>query len=87
MADNFASVQASITGPISNGAAVTPNDSTDLATSSRAIWIGTGGDVSLITVDGTTLLLKNVPAGTMLPIRAARIRSTSTTATDIVALW
>ncbi len=87
MADPFASVQSNITGPISNGAAVTPNDSTDLTTSSRALWIGTGGDINLTTVDGTTLLLKNVPSGTMLPVRAARVRSTSTTASDIVALW
>lgn len=87
MPDPFASTQASITGPISNGAAVTPSDSTDLATSSRAIWVGTGGDVNLTTVENATVLLKNVPSGSLIPIRAARIRLTSTTATDIVALW
>jgi hypothetical protein len=87
MPDPFASTQANITGPISKGATVTPSDSTDLATSGRALWVGTGGDVNLTTVDGSTFVMKNVPSGTMLPIRAARIRSTSTTATDIVVLW
>jgi len=30
---------------------------------------------------------KAVPAGTLLPIRVARIKATLTTATNLVALW
>lgn len=35
---------------------------------------------------GTTVLFSGIPAGTVMPIRAKRIRSTSTTATLLVCL-
>lgn len=68
--------------------AVTPNDSTDLEGYVRALWVGGAGNVSVIAAEDTDpVTISGVPAGTILPIRAKRVRSTSTTATNIVALY
>lgn len=72
--------------PARYGVAVTPNDNTDLAVTSRAIWVGGAGAISLTTEGGDTVLISGIPAGTLLPIAANRIRATGTTATLIVAL-
>lgn len=73
--------------PIVGGAAVTTSDSVDLVTMSRALWVGTGGNIVVITMDGSTITLKNVQNGTLVPIRVTRVKATSTTATDIVNLY
>lgn len=67
--------------------AVTPNDTNDLAYTSRALWIGGGGNVAVILADDTNpVTFSGVPAGTLLPLRVKRVRSTGTTATNIVAV-
>jgi hypothetical protein len=87
MADNFANYVPSLDSPGLHALAVTPSDSTDLTTNSRALWIGVAGDVTLDTAGGeTTILFKNVPIG-WLQVRTARVRSTGTTATNIVAVY
>ena len=70
--------------------AVTPSDTVDIS-ESRAVYVGTGGDVVLHAYDPTTnnkasVTLANVPDGTLLPIRTTRVLATGTTATNIVAL-
>lgn len=85
--DLWARQQTALESPLDDGVAVTPNDSTDLTIVCRALHIGTGGDVVVITKGGTTLTLKNIASGVLYPVRAARVKSTGTTATDIVALW
>jgi hypothetical protein len=65
--------------------AVTPSDTTEVFAS--AIYVGSGGNVSVITEGGDTVTFSNVPAGTTLVIRVTRIRATSTTATNIVRMW
>lgn len=87
MADPFESNRAGLDSPAENAAAVTPNDSADLATVARALWIGGAGDVSVITVGGDTVTLAGATAGSIIPARVSRVRSTGTTATSIVALW
>lgn len=68
--------------------AVTPVDTADLSISPcRALWIGVAGDVALIAEGDTdAVTLTAVEAG-LLPVRAKRVLSTGTTATDIVALY
>lgn len=88
MADPFANHGSGLDSPGLHAAAVTPNDSTDLTTMARGLYIGGAGNVTLDTAGGeTTVAFVGVPAGTTLPIRTARVRSTGTTATNIVALW
>lgn len=77
---------SSFIDPADNAVAVTPNDSLDLpAAPCRALYIGASGNVSVV-IGGNTVTFAGVPSG-VLPIRASRVRSTGTTATNIVALY
>jgi len=82
----FANATPSLDSPCDGGADVTPADS-DLATFSRALYVGGTGDVSVITTGGSTITFSAVPAGTILPVRCRQVKSTGTTATFIDALW
>lgn len=86
MADEWATQSTGISGPARNAAAVTPNDSTDLASSCRALYVGTGGTVSVVMGGGQTVSF-TAPDGSVLPIIASRVNATGTTASGIVALW
>lgn len=84
--DSFATVESSFDGPARSAEAVTPSDTVDLAAVSRALWVGTGGDLTVIMQDGITVALLNVPDGSLLPICVSRVKSGGTSASDIVAL-
>lgn len=86
-AADLANKSNNVVDPASNAAAVTPNDSTDLAATSRAIYVGGAGNLAVITAGGQTVTFTGVPAGAILPIRASRVMLTNTTATSIMALW
>jgi len=86
MLDHFEDRSSGLESPAFDGTAVTPNNSVDLAVMSRALYIGSSGDLSIVTAGGTTLTFRNVPIG-LLPIRVSRMRATGTTASDIVAVW
>ncbi|PWE56187.1 hypothetical protein DEM27_12210 [Metarhizobium album] len=86
MADRFANTQPSLSGPASSGFSITPNDATDLAETVRALYVGGGGNLSVTMLSGEVVTLANVFAGSILPLRAVRVRATGTTATDIVGL-
>ena len=86
MPDIFENRSSGLESPAYDGTELTPSDSTDLPVTSRALFIGSSGDLSVTMAGGTTLLLRNVPVG-ILPIRASRVRATGTTADDIVAVW
>ena len=73
--------------PAMSAIAVTPSDTTDLATPARAMYVGTSSDLSIITPDGVTVLFASVPSGFILPVAAIRVRATATTATNVVALY
>lgn len=66
---------------------VTPNDSTPLAKLPKALYVGGAGNLSIIAVDDSSAVtLSNVPAGSIIPVRARIVRATGTTATGIIAL-
>lgn len=73
--------------PAFRAAAVTPSDTTMLTTVARALYVGTGGDVVILGTDGVAVTFKNVATGAILPVVAARVNSTSTTASNVVALF
>lgn len=87
MADAFDRHTSGLQSPASDWADITPHDSNSLSNLPRAVWVGTGGDVTVISAAGTTVTLANVPSGTLLPIRPDVVKSTGTDATDLVALW
>jgi len=74
--------------PYYGAAAVTPSDSTDLAKApTRGLYIGGAGAVKVDLMDGSTVTFAAVPVGTTLYIRATRVYSTGTAATNILALY
>lgn len=74
-------------GPASDAKAVTPSDSTDLPNGiARSLLVIAAGNVSFITAKGTTQTYSSVPAYTVIPVAASRVRATGTTAT-VVALY
>lgn len=91
--DLFRDEPVDYSAPACDGAEVTPNDGTDLAISSRALYVGGAGDLKVTMKGGgfgetgSTITLQDVPAGTLLPLAVDRVFSTGTTATNIVALW
>ena len=85
--DKFSDYPTSLTAPARDAIVVVPNDTTDLAILPRAFFIGQTGDVSARLAGGQTVVFRNVQAGSLLPVRAARVNATGTTAADIVALW
>lgn len=72
--------------PFANCAVVTPSDSADLATESRALWVGVEGNVKITTIGGSTETFVAVPVG-WFPGRVRRVWATGTTATSIIAVW
>jgi hypothetical protein len=75
------------TAPAYDAASVTASDSADLAKPTRAIYIGGAGSVKVDTEGGNAVTFQGIASGSLLPIRATRVYSTGTTATNIVALY
>ncbi len=86
MSDRFANTQSSLSSPASSGFAVTPSDSAGFSETSRAIYVGSGGNLSVRMLSGEVLTLANVPTGLLLPLRATAVLATGTTASAITAL-
>lgn len=85
--DNFSSNTSGLDSPAQNAAAITPSDTTDIAVVTRAIYVGTGGDLKVTMRGGQTVTFKAVQGGTLLPIRVSRVLSTGTTAANLVGVW
>lgn len=84
--DNYGSQADTITSPSLAPFAVTPNDTTELATIPKGLWVGGTGDVRLKGVNGSAVTFTAVPAGHIIPVRASIVYATGTTATGIIAL-
>lgn len=88
MTDYFKSAADSVSSPARRSLAVTPHDTNPLTDIPKALYVGSGGDVTMRGVDGgADELWRNVPAGTILPFRAQFVRAAGTTAADILALY
>lgn len=66
----------------SDAVAITPSNTTVLDL--NGFYVGTTGNVAVVTAGGTTVTFTAVPAGAVIPLRVQTIRSTSTTASNIV---
>ena len=55
----------------------------------RAVYVGSAGDVKVSMVEGGDVVFAGVNAGTILPIQATKVWSTGTTATagTVLALY
>ncbi|HZG45337.1 MAG TPA: hypothetical protein VEZ41_03595 [Allosphingosinicella sp.] len=87
MSDSFTSHADGVSSPSRNAFAIVPHDSNPLPRVVKAIYVGTAGNVTLRTVDGSAdVLFKNVAAGQVLDVRAAFVRAAGTNAADLVGL-
>lgn len=67
--------------------AVTTSDSVMLPNGiCRGLYVGVTGDVAVLMAGGSTVTFKAAPVG-ILPIQVQRVNVTSTTATNILALY
>lgn len=88
MADSFSSNSDSVSAPATRVVAVVPHDVNALTDIPKALFIGTGGNITMRGVNGAAdLLWKNIASGAIVPFRAQYIRATGTTAADILALY
>jgi hypothetical protein len=85
--DTFKKHTRSLTSPPEHAVAISPADDVDLAVVTRALYVGSGGDMSVRMYDGSVVTLANVPSGTMLPLRVDRVLATGTTAAAILGFW
>jgi len=83
MADTFQNYPASLEQPatkafdVSVGATLDPTP--------RALFVGTGGDVTVELLNGGTVTFKNLADASVLPVRAAKVTAVSGAA-DIIGL-
>ena len=50
------------------------------------LYVGTGGNLDVVTVSGNEVTLVNVQDGSFIPVQVTKVLATST-ASDILALW
>lgn len=86
MNDDFKSHQTGLTAPASAGQALVADDIQPLASVTRAIYVGSGGDMRVTLLSGDVITLKSTVAGTVYPLRITHLHSTGTTASDVVGL-
>lgn len=79
----FANKPPALTDPAQIAAAFTPSDAApDLPFVARAVWIGTAGNLQVVTVGGSAVNIPN--ASGLIPIAIVKILATGTTASGIV---
>lgn len=67
-------------------ASVTPSDTASLDAAAW-IYVGGGGNIAVKTLGGSEVTFVGVIAGTTLPVMVEQVKSTSTTATNLIACW
>ncbi len=85
--DTYKNMVGGLESPARNADTISPDDATDIAFTTRSLYIGGSGDVAVrMAGETSTVIFRSVPTG-VLPVRVDRVLTTGTTATDIVALW
>ena len=86
MEDDFAALSGTLDMPAVAATVIVPDDATDLAHASRAIYVGQGGAIAVRMVSGDEVTLTEVQPGMVYPLRVSRVFATGTTASGLVAL-
>ncbi|MGR3465599.1 spike base protein, RCAP_Rcc01079 family [Limimaricola sp.] len=84
--DDFDRHASGLESPLSAAAAILPDDGADLGHVSRALHLGTPGDLRVTMKGGQVVRFAGLGAG-WHPLRVSRVHATGTTAGDIVACW
>lgn len=76
----------SLVSPPQDAFDITPG--ADIKSVTRAIYVGTGGDL-VVTMygGGNTVTFTNIPDGTLMPLRITAVAASGTTAAGIVGLY
>ncbi|MGI9159847.1 MAG: spike base protein, RCAP_Rcc01079 family [Saprospiraceae bacterium] len=82
--DNYDRSAVALDAPADDMVPLTPSDSTDLVTMSKALYVTVAGNIEVITRAGNTRVIA-VPANFILPLRITRLKASSTTATGVWA--
>ncbi len=73
--------------PWHEGFPVVPDDNNELPFVTRSLYVGGGGDINLILVNGASLFFANAAPGFCLGLRVRKVLKSSTTATNLVGLY
>ena len=84
---NTSTAGDSAIAPSQNCFEVMPHDTAELETMTKALFVGTGGDVTVRPARSQQdVTFRNLPDAYVLDVRVIAVRATGTTATDIVGL-
>jgi len=72
--------------PATDYFSITPDNAINEAASFRSIYVGAGGDITVVSANGNAVLFAAVPQGTTLRVEGVRVNSTGTTASLLVGL-
>jgi hypothetical protein len=84
--DNFEHYSDQAGNPARHAFAINPHDSTELSITPKALLVGMSGNVVLRAIDSMLDVTITAAAGQIIPIRASFVRSTGTTASQIIGL-
>lgn len=85
--DPFAHSSDSLIAPAKTAFEIIPDNSAELPSATKAIYIGTGGDLNARPVDADSdVTFRNLVAGTVLAVRLSAVRADGTSAADLVGL-
>lgn len=83
--DPFGTASDSLIAPAREAFAVIPKDTGELNRATKAVYVGTGGDIVLRAVGSEEdVTLRNVAGGSVIAIRLRAVRATGTTAANLV---
>lgn len=72
---------------------VTPSDTdnisvnTEASKSGNVLYVGTNGNIKVMTVGGDEVTFVNIQGGSFIPVQVLKVFATGTTASNILALW
>lgn len=85
--DPFDSVTDNLISPARNAFSILPDDTIALPSATKAVYVGTGGDIAVQLIDSEQdVVFSNVPTGSILAIRIVAVRASGTTASNLVGL-
>ena len=87
MTDIYRTHVPGLTSPAQDALEITPSDSQTFVQTTRALYVGIGGDATVRMANGTVATFTGLLAGVVYPLRIDRVLATGTTAASLVALW
>lgn len=84
--DGFNAELVRLHSPAESADAITPSDADNLPNFTRAIYVGTAGNLRVEMVGGQTVTFSNLQGGVLYPIRVRKVFATDTTAGALLGL-